>query len=431
MVVPPLSVLVAAAAVVTATTTALPATTQPTTSPAPYTASGPPPTCTAVTTIASVTVSAPTATPTKTVGKLPALGWNTWNAYGCNITDALVLAAANDMRNTGLAEAGYQYVNIDDCWAELMRDNSTGRIVADHIKFPNGISGVATELHSLGLKLGIYSDAGDTTCAGYPGSLGHEKIDAATFTEWGVDYNCHIPGNWTDSCSPPGGDWYAALGTQKTPIEYNLCVWGRANVWEWGSKVGHSWRVTGDITPTWSSVISIITANAAILDHVDFYSHNDMDMMEIGNGNLTIQEERSHFAVWAFMKSPILLGTTLSELSADQLAIISNFALLAFHQDDAYGAPAKPFNASFSSPPTSPPEYYAGKSAKGTHVFILNAANSTQTKTFDFSNVPGIAKSKSPYTVEDMWTSKVIAITDERSFSVSVDAHDTKAYLII
>ncbi|KAF8844297.1 glycoside hydrolase [Paxillus ammoniavirescens] len=448
----PLSIplAVVAASVVVAVTTTTPATSttsQPITSSSsapPHTGPGLPPSCTSVTATASVTLSAPSATPTRAVGKLPALGWNTWNAYGCNITDALVLAAANDLKDTGLAKAGYQYVNIDDCWAELIRDNTTGQIVPDPTKFPSGISGVATEIHSLGLKLGIYSDAGDNTCAGYPGSLGHETTDAATFSDWGVDYlkydNCHVSSNWTDSCSPPGGDWYnsntairyrqmtAALDAQKTPIEYSLCVWGRANVWEWGSKVGHSWRVTGDITPTWNSVISIITANAAILDYVDFYSHNDMDMMEIGNGNFTVQEERSHFAVWAFMKSPILLGTTLSGLSADQLAIISNPALLAFHQDDEYGAPAKPFDASSSVPVTSPPEYYAGKSTRGTHVFILNIANSTQTKTFDFSKVPGIGKA--PYIVEDMWTSKVIATTNAESFSVSMDAHDTKAYLI-
>ncbi|KAL4078380.1 glycoside hydrolase family 27 protein [Scleroderma yunnanense] len=405
---------------------------------------GPPPTCVTSPT-ATATVSAPTATPTKAVGRLPALGWNTWNAFHCNITGDLIVAAANDLKTLGLADAGYQYVNIDDCWAQLTRDNTTQRIIPDAQKFPNGISGVASQVHSLGLKLGIYSDAGTNTCAGYPGSLGYEEIDAATFTEWGVDYlkydNCHIPANWTDSCTPPGGDWYnsnsairyrrmtAALDAQKTPVEYNLCIWGRAYVWQWGSKVGHSWRVTGDITPDWSSILSIITANAAILDYVDFYSHNDMDMMEIGNGNLTIQEERTHFAVWAFMKSPILLGTTLSNLTTDQLSIISNAALLAFHQDDEFGVPAKPFQATSTSPTTSPPEYYSGKSKKGTHVFILNISNSTATKTFNYANVPGIGEP--PYTITDMWTGTTAAQSASSvSFSVSVDAHDTKAYLI-
>ncbi|KIJ67790.1 glycoside hydrolase family 27 protein [Hydnomerulius pinastri MD-312] len=431
------------AAVVAGTTTTVPTSTRPVTSSVSHT--GPPPTCTKATTTSSGTLSAPTATPTKAVGKLPALGWNTWNAYGCSITDALVLAAANDLRTSGLMNAGYKYVNIDDCWAELERDNTTGRIVPDPTKFPDGISGIASEIHALGLMLGIYSDAGDSTCAGYPGSLGHELTDAETFTEWGVDYlkydNCNVPENWTDSSTPPGGDWYnsnsairyrqmtAALAAQKTPVEFSLCIWGRADVWEWGSKVGHSWRVTGDITPTWDSIVSIISANAAILDSVNFYSHNDMDMMEIGNGNFNIQEERSHFAVWAFMKSPILLGTTLSKLSDDQLAIISNSALLAFHQDDKYGAPAKPFEATSTAPTTSPPEYYAGQSSRGTHVFIFNTADTVQTKVFNFANVPGIGKA--PYTMTDMWTlDTVLSSSSVSSFSVSVDAHDTKAYLI-
>ncbi|KIM69771.1 glycoside hydrolase family 27 protein [Scleroderma citrinum Foug A] len=404
---------------------------------------GPPPTCVTTSTTATVTVNAPTATPTKAVGRLPALGWNTWNAFHCNITADLVVGAANDLKRLGLADAGYQYVNIDDCWAQLNRDNSTLRIVPDPQKFPDGISGVADQVHTLGLKLGIYGDAGTSTCAGYPGSLGYEDIDAATFTEWGVDFahifspdNCYVPVNWTDSCTPPGGDWCnsnsairyrrmtAALDVQKSPVQYSLCIWGQAHVWEWGSKVGHSWRVTD-----WSSVVSIITANAAILDYVDFYSHNDMDMMEIGNGNLTIQEQRTHFSVWAFMKSPILLGATLSNLSADQLSIISNPALLAFHQDDENGAPAKPFQATSTTHTTTPPEYYAGKSKKGIHIFIINTLDSTTTKTFDYANVPYIGEP--PYTVTDMWTGAIVVQSaGSAPFSVSVDAHDTKAYLI-
>ncbi|KAG6332386.1 hypothetical protein ID866_6706 [Astraeus odoratus] len=457
------SVIAASAATAAAATTTT-STTSSTTSATSSATYGPPPTCVTTASTATATVSAPTATPTKAVGRLPALGWNTWNAYQCSavlrgiylrhdthvyladITADLVIAAANDFQTLGLAKAGYQYVNIDDCWAEQSRDNITQRIVPDPQKFPNGISDVATQVHSLGLKLGIYSDAGTNTCAGYPGSLGYEDIDAATFTEWGVDYlkydNCHVPANWTDSCTPPGGDWYnsnsairyrqmtAALDNQNTPVEFSLCIWGRAYVWEWGSKVGHSWRVTGDIVPTWDSIISIITANAAILDYVDFYSHNDMDMMEIGNGNLTVQEERSHFAVWAFMKSPILLGTTLSNLSTDQLSIITNPALLAFHQDDENGAPAKPFQATSNAPTTSSPEYYAGESKKGTHVFILNTSNSSATKTFDYDQVPGI--SEPPYIVTDMWSGETVVncTSQSTSFSVNVDAHDTKAYLI-
>jgi len=389
----------------------------------------------------SVAASAPTAGPSRKTGKTPALGWNSWNAYRCNISEARVLAAANQIVSLGLKDAGYNYVNIDDCWAEMIRDASTKRMVPDAIKFPNGISSVADQVHDLGLKLGIYSDAGTTTCAGYPGSLEYENIDAATFNDWGIDYlkfdNCNVPENWTDATTPPHDDWYesnsairfrqmaGALATQTThPIEFSMCIWGTAHVWEWGARVGHSWRMSGDSTPDWKYITSIISFNAGYLSSVNFYSHNDMDMMEIGNGNLTIEEQRTHFAAWCFMKSPILLGTDLSTLSADQISIITNPELLAFHQDTNVGPPATKLGAN----DTDPPEFYTGHSSKGAHVFIINTSNSTATKTFNFASVPGLTNDSS-YIVHDMWTGKDVGIFDE-GYSFGIAAHDTAAFLL-
>ncbi|KAH7888685.1 glycoside hydrolase [Phlebopus sp. FC_14] len=342
-------------------------------------------TCTTATVTATSTLSAPTATSTKAVGQLPALGYN---AYGCVHAFRQILLriwCSTQPMTSRIMDARYNYINIDDCWAELTRENTTQQIVPDPVKFPIAISGVASQIHSIGLKLDIYSDAGDNTCA---------DIDVSAFTSWGVDYLKY------DTIVPAPNN--AALDLQPTPVEFSLCIWGRENVLEWGPKVRYSWRVTKDIRPAWDSIISIIIANAAILDYVDFYAHNDVDTMEVDNGNFTIEEERSHFAAWAFMKSPILLGTTLRALNSDQLAIISNANLLAFHQGDEYGTPAKPFQATPDTPVTSPPEYHAGQSKKGTHVFILNTANTTQTKTFNFASVPGIGKA--PYRITDMWS---------------------------
>ncbi|GLB37677.1 putative melibiase [Lyophyllum shimeji] len=388
------------------------------------------------------------APPSKSTGKLPALGWNTWNAYGCNINEAKVLAAANQFVSLGLKDAGYQYVNIDDCWSNKSgRDPNTHRIVPDATKFPNGIGGLASQIHNLGLKIGIYSDAGTMTCAGYPGSLGNEMLDASTFGEWGIDYlkydNCNVPANWTDSSSPPGGDWYNsnsalryrqmgdALAAQSRPIQYEICIWGQANVWTWGARVGHSWRMSGDASPSWSYITSIIKTNVAHLNYTNFWAHNDMDMMEIGNGALTIQEQRTHFAAWAFLKSPILLGTDLSKLNSTQLAIIKNKELLAFHQDPNIGTAATPFKATSTAPTTSPPEYYSGASSKGTHVFIINTGSSTATKTFTLSNVPGLGTSGT-FKIHDMWSGTDLSGTysASSSFSVSVAAHDTVTYLL-
>ncbi|KAJ7287579.1 glycoside hydrolase superfamily [Mycena rebaudengoi] len=366
------------------------------------------------TTAAGPPASAPTVLPSKLVGKTPALGWNSWNAYHCSINEANILAAANQFVSLGLKAAGYQYINIDDCWSLMARNSSTKRIV-----------------HSLGLKF----DGSTIPMMNDSGSLGFETIDAATFNEWGVDYlkydNCNVPGNWSDNV-PQGGDWYdsnsairyrlmtAALAAQSRPVEFNLCLWGNYNVWLWGAKVGHSWRLSGGTAfPTWSFSLS----------NVGFFGHGDQDMMEIGNGNLTIQEQRTHFAAWIMLKSPILLGTNLSLLNSTQLAIIKNAELLAFHQDTTIGAPGCTLHYLFLVlPTTSPPEYYAGQSVKGTHVFIINLSATAATKTFTFSNVPGLAASTS-HTVHDMWTG-VDATTSSASFSVTVQPHDTAAYFI-
>ncbi|KAI0085182.1 glycoside hydrolase [Irpex rosettiformis] len=392
--------------------------------------------------LTGIAASAPTVGPSKQVGKLPALGWNSWNAYGCNINETKVLNAAQQIVSLGLQKAGYQYVNIDDCWSVMTRDPTTKRIVPDPNKFPNGIDGVATHVHALGLKFGIYSDAGTATCAGFPGSLGNEVLDATTFAEWGVDYNCNVPANWSDSGVPQNNDWYnsnsairyrqmgAALAAQSHPIQYSLCIWGAAQVFDWGARVGHSWRMSGDVGASWGSLASIINSNAAQLSSVNFYGRNDMDMMEIGNGQLTIAEQRSHFAAWVFMKSPILLGTDLSTLSSDEISIITNVELLAFHQDANIGTPALPFTPSSATSSTNPPEFYSGASSKGTHVFVLNTASSTATKSFKFSEVAGLSGGGiGSYIVHDMWTGKDLG-TFAGSYSTSLAAHDNAALFI-
>ncbi|KAF9050343.1 glycoside hydrolase superfamily [Panaeolus papilionaceus] len=392
---------------------------------------------------------APTSTPTREIGKLPSLGWNSWNAFRFDINEEKIMSAANAFVSLGLKDAGYQYISIDDAWSERSRDNVTGRILPDLRKFPSGIKGLAKRIHDLGLKIGIYSDAGTHTCGGYPGSLGYENIDAQTFSGWGIDSlkydNCNIPANWTDDPTPQLNDWYNsnsairyrymthALASVPRPIEFTLCIWGTAHVTEWGARVGHSWRVWYDSTPDWDYISFIINLNSQVLSSTNFYGHNDMDMMEIGNGNLTIQEARTHFAAWTFMKSPILLGTDLFKLSDEHLAIIKNRELLAFHQDPNVGEPAMPFMAFDEMPATSPPEYYAGASSKGIHVFIINFSNTTATKRFDFAKVPGLSVSGSgSFQLHDMWTGEALVEKFDISsrFSLDVDTHDTVAYLI-
>ncbi|KAJ7901783.1 glycoside hydrolase [Mycena olivaceomarginata] len=463
----------------TVTTTSAPTSSPPATSTTSKTTSSTVSTSSSSATVTGFPASAPTTPPSKLVGQTPALGWNSWNAYQCSINEAKVLAAANQFISLGLKAAGYQYINIDDCWSLMARNSTNKQIVPDPTKFPNGISGVASQVHALGLKFGIYSDAGTATCAGFPGSLGFESIDAATFNSWGVDYlkydNCNVPGNWSDNSLPQNNDWYnsnsairyrqmtAALAAQARPVQFNLCLWGNYNVWDWGTRVVNigtcftymksnllgrgihgdyqeilglahfrlhiilaQWQIN---SASWSYITSIIST-AVMHAQTGFFGHGDMDMMEIGNGALTIQEQRTHFAAWIMLKSPILLGTDLSRLNATQLTIIKNAELLAFHQDTTVGGPAVPFTPFASAPTTNPPEYYVGKSSKGTHVFIINTSATAATKSFVFSNA-GLGSSGT-FSVHDMWTGTDLSGTYAASatFSVTVQPHDTVAYFI-
>jgi alpha-galactosidase len=271
------------------------------------------------------------------LAETPPMGFNNWNAFGCEVNDALIRETADAMVDSGLAAAGYGYVNIDDCWAEKER-GPDGRLVPDPVKFPDGIKGVADYVHGKGLKLGIYGDAGTQTCAGYPGSLGHEETDAQTWADWGVDYlkydNCN---NQSDGSQADYIRRYTAMreALDKTgrPIVYSICEWGTSRPWEWAKGVGHLWRTTGDISDNWDSVRSIIAQNAPLHPHAGPGHWNDPDMLEVGNGGMTATEYRTHMGMWAMMAAPLIIGTDLRDASAEALAILGNRDVIAIDQD--------------------------------------------------------------------------------------------------
>ena len=271
------------------------------------------------------------------LARTPPMGFNDWNAFGCNVSEQLIKETADFFVSSGLKDAGYQFVNIDDCWA--LRDRGPdGRLVPDPAKFPSGIDGTAAYVHGLGLKLGIYGDAGTATCAGYPGSLGHEQIDAQTFADWGIDYlkydNCN---NNSDESRADYVRRYTAMGdalrATGRPIVYSLCEWGVQQPWEWAADVGNLWRTTGDIQDNWASLSSIITQNAPLFSAAKPGAWNDPDMLEIGNGGMTTREYETHFSMWAMMSAPLLIGTDLRKVSADTLRILSNAEIIAVDQD--------------------------------------------------------------------------------------------------
>ncbi|KAH7311920.1 alpha-galactosidase [Rhexocercosporidium sp. MPI-PUGE-AT-0058] len=371
------------------------------------------------------------------LGRTPALGWNSWNAFGCSGASAsAAMTAANQFVNLGLKDLGYQYVNIDDCW-HLMSRSSSGQLVPDPKKWPNGIASVVNQIHGMGLKFGLYGDAGTKTCAGYPGSQGHETQDAQLLSSWGVDYwkydNCYTPCNGAvpQTCWIPRDtqSWYekfgSALKSVPRPMLYSLCSWGLDNVWVWGNSVGNSWRITGDIADNWSSVASIAAKAATISQYSVPGGFNDLDMLEIGNGGLSEAEERAHFGIWAIAKSPLILGTNLATIKASSLAIAKNAGIIAINQD-SLGKAAKYFVPSGQPQPTSGKLYpfWAGPLSDGVVVGIV-AADGANTFSVNFKDVPGLGSGT--YKWKEMYSGKTGTGT---SVSVSLASHDMAVYKV-
>ena len=266
------------------------------------------------------------------LGKTPQMGWNSWNKFGCNINENLIRDTIDSLVDSGLAKAGYNYINLDDCW-QSSRD-SNGRIVPDPNTFPNGIKPLADYAHSKGLLFGLYSDAGYFTCAGRPGSLGYEEIDAQTYAEWGVDYlkydNCNTDGTKPEVRYPVMRD---ALLKQSRPIFYSMCEWGVDDPATWAKDVGNSWRTTGDIMNNWNSMINIIDENDKWYQYAGPGGWNDPDMLEVGNGGMTFEEEKIHFGLWCLSKAPLLIGCDITKMSQQTFDILTNPEVIAINQD--------------------------------------------------------------------------------------------------
>ncbi|CAN1327130.1 Alpha-galactosidase 2 [Linum perenne] len=233
------------------------------------------------------------------VALTPPMGWNSWNHFQCNVDEHMVKSTADALVSTGLAAQGYRYVNIDDCWGELARD-SKGNLRANSSTFPSGIKALSDYVHSKGLKLGIYSDAGFRTCSmKMPGSLHHEEQDARTFAEWGVDYlkydNCYHDGSKTHIRY---AKMSSALLKVRRPILYSICTGGQEDPAKWAGRYGNAWRTTGDINDTWASMTSNADQNNIWGRYAGPGRWNDPDMLEVGNGGMSLEEYQSHFSIW-------------------------------------------------------------------------------------------------------------------------------------
>jgi alpha-galactosidase len=269
----------------------------------------------------------------------PPMGWNSWNKFGCNVSEDLIKSMADAIAGSGMKDAGYQYVVIDDCW-QVDRDPN-GNIVADQKRFPSGMKALADYVHSLGLKFGLYSCAGTKTCAGRPGSRGHEFQDALQYAAWGVDY---LKYDWCNHGTEDGQAAYStmhdALVASGRPIVFSMCEWGSNKPWLWGKGVGNLWRTTGDISDCWDCKKEYSMGWLKILDLQDGIESfagpghwNDPDMLEVGNGGMTAAEYRSHFSFWCLLAAPLIAGNDVRHMTPDIKAILTNKEVIAVDQD--------------------------------------------------------------------------------------------------
>jgi alpha-galactosidase len=274
------------------------------------------------------------------LARTPPMGWNSWNRFGCDVSEALIKETADAMVAIGMQAAGYQYVVIDDCW-QVARD-ARGTIVADAQRFPSGMKALADYVHARGLKFGLYSDAGAKTCQRRPGSSGYEAEDARQYAAWGVDYLkydwCHTDGVDPRIAYPTMRDALRATGR---PIVFSLCEWGRSQPWTWARGVGHLWRTTEDIQDCFDCLrdwggagwVRILDKQAGLEKYAGPGGWNDPDMLEVGNGGLTLAESRAHFSFWALLAAPLMAGNDLRTVSAETRAILTNREVIAVDQD--------------------------------------------------------------------------------------------------
>ncbi|KXK63957.1 alpha-galactosidase [Micromonospora rosaria] len=398
----------------------------------------------AVTLAATVTDSVVAPRPAQAlnngVARTPPMGWNTWNTFGCNINETLIRQMADAIVNHGLRDLGYKYVVVDDCWFNPDRD-AQGNLQAHPQRFPSGMKALGDYLHSRGLLFGIYQGPLDQTCAQYfdafpgsTGSLGHEYQDARQFAAWGVDY---LKYDW---CSPTGtindqvarfGIMRDALAATGRPIVYSInsnSIHEKTGPQRNWSDVANLWRTTEDITNAWNTgqtngypmgIQNIVNVNVPLAGYAAPGGFNDPDMLEVGNGGMTDTEMRSHFALWAIMAAPLMMGNDLRSASAATLDILRNQQLVAINQD-SLGLQAVQVAGDGTR------RILAKRLANGdVAVALFNQSNATTTIS---TTAAAIGKTGSSFTLRDAWTNATS--TTSGAISASVPAHGTVVYRV-
>lgn len=364
----------------------------------------------------------------------PPMGWNSWNKFGCNVNEALIRETADAMVASGMKDAGYLYVNIDDCWHG--KRDALGFIQPDPERFPSGMKALADYVHAKGLKLGIYSDAGWKTCGGRPGSRGHEYQDALTYAKWGVDY---LKYDWcnTEGLKAEGAylTMREALYAAGRPMVFSICEWGTDKPWEWGKKIGHLWRTTGDIYNcfdcvkdhgTWKSwgVMQILDMQKGLREHAGPGHWNDPDMLEVGNG-MSTGEDRAHFSMWSMLAAPLIAGNDLRNMSRETREILTNREVIAVNQD-ALGVQGFRYSAK-----DNVEVWFKPLKDDEWAMVILNRNTSARKVSFDWKSekiADPLSKrdasfDTTEYSLRDLWAGRDLGTT-RRALSADVAPHD-------
>ncbi|MDT0688979.1 glycoside hydrolase family 27 protein [Salegentibacter sp. F188] len=364
----------------------------------------------------------------------PPMGWNTWNTFACDINEDLIKETADAIVASGMKEAGYEYVIIDDCW-HGERDEK-GFIQVDPERFPSGMKALADYVHSKGLKIGIYSDAGTQTCAGEPGSRGYEYQDAIRYAEWGIDY---LKYDWcnTENINPIGAytTMRDALYSAGRPVLFAMCEWGDNQPWEWAEDVAHMWRTTGDIYNCWNceedhgswsswGVLRILDMQDGLRKYAGPGHWNDPDMMEVGNG-MSQSEDRAHFTMWSMLAAPLIAGNDVRNMTPETIEILTNKKMIAINQD-SLGVQAFKYNSEDGLE-----TWFKPLSNGEWAVTFLNRSDEPEKVNFDWESKKiedphfdyAVDFSEVTYSIEDIWNEKELKNT-KKTLKATVAPHD-------
>lgn len=365
----------------------------------------------------------------------PPMGWNSWNTFQTKINEQLVKDIADVMVSSGMKDAGYTYIVLDDGWMAMQRDPKTGDLDPDPEKFPNGIKAVADYVHSKGLKFGLYNCAGTKTCAGYPGTRGYEYQDARFYASVGVDY---LKFDWCNTEGINAKEAYTtmskALKAAGRPIVFSLCEWGNNKPWQWAENVGHLWRTTGDITnkfdgtldhKTWYQlgVMTIVDLQDTLRKFAGPGHWNDPDMLEVGNG-LSDAENRTHFSLWAMLAAPLIAGNDLRKMDEETKSVLTNKDVIAIDQD-VLGIEGFKYNDR-----DSVQTWFRPLSNGNWAVCFVNRSLSPKTIEFNWQAntiVDDLSQRKLDntitYKIRDLWTKKDLGTT-KKSLKKNLAPHD-------